>query len=115
MSEQTDVVIAGGSIAGCTLAALLGRQGVRATVLEKSTGPEHYKVVCTHFIQAGATPVFERLGLTERMEAAGAVRNGLELFWDGHWIVAEDAPYGYSLRRSKLDPMLRELAEATPG
>ena len=39
--EDTDVVIVGGSIAGCALATLLGRQGVRATVLEKSAKPDH--------------------------------------------------------------------------
>ena len=109
-------MIAGGSVAGCTLATLLGRQGVRVTVLEKTVKPDHYKVVCTHFIQAGATPVIERLGLAGPMEAAGAVRNGLEVFSDAGWYrTPDDCAYGYSLRRSKLDPMLRELAEGTPN
>ncbi len=80
MPEQTDVVIAGGSVAGCALAALLGRQGVNVTVLEKSPKPEHYKVVCSHFIQAGATPVLQRLGIDATMERAGALRNGLDVW-----------------------------------
>jgi flavin-dependent dehydrogenase len=114
MHRETDVVIAGGSIAGCALAVLLGRQGVRATVLEKTVKTDHYKVVCTHFIQPGATPVIRRLGLAEPMEGAGAVRNGLEVWTEAGWYhTPEDAPYGYSLRRAKLDPMLRELAEGT--
>jgi 2-polyprenyl-6-methoxyphenol hydroxylase-like FAD-dependent oxidoreductase len=116
MPDTTDVVIAGGSVAGCTLATLLGRQGVRATVLEKSPKPEHYKVVCSHFIQAGATPVLRRLGIADAMEDAGAVRNGLELYTPGGgWYVMPDADHGYNLRREKLDPMLRELAAGTPG
>jgi 2-polyprenyl-6-methoxyphenol hydroxylase-like FAD-dependent oxidoreductase len=115
MTDHTDVVIAGGSVAGCALATLLGRQGVHATVLEKSTKPDHYKVVCSHFIQAGGTPVLERLGLVEAMEAAGAVRNGLELWTGEGWVVDATAPYGYNLRREKLDPMLRELAAGTPN
>ncbi|WCB96625.1 3-(3-hydroxy-phenyl)propionate/3-hydroxycinnamic acid hydroxylase [Baekduia alba] len=115
MPDTTDVVIAGGSVAGCALAVLLGRQGVRVTVLEKSPKPEHYKVVCTHFIQAGATPVLRRLGIAETMERAGAVRNGLEVFTPGGgWYVMPDDEHGYSLRREKLDPMLRELAARTP-
>jgi 2-polyprenyl-6-methoxyphenol hydroxylase-like FAD-dependent oxidoreductase len=116
MPDRSDVVIAGASIAGSALATLLGRQGVRVTVLEKSPKPEHYKVMCTHFIQAGGTPVLERLGLVETLERAGAVRNGLELWTaDGGWVVVPDDEHGYSIRREKLDPMLRELAARTPN
>lgn len=116
MPDTTDVVIAGGSVAGAALAALLGRQGVRVTVLEKSPKPEHYKVVCSHFIQAGATPVLRRLGIAETMERAGAVRNGLEVFTPaGGWYVMPDDEHGYNLRRERLDPMLRELAAQTPN
>jgi 2-polyprenyl-6-methoxyphenol hydroxylase-like FAD-dependent oxidoreductase len=116
MPDRSDVVIAGGSIAGCTLAVLLGRQGVSVTVLEKSPKPEHYKVTCTHFIQAGGTPVLERLGLIETMERAGAIRNSLELWTDdGGWFVMPNHDHGYSIRREKLDPMLRELAARTPN
>jgi 2-polyprenyl-6-methoxyphenol hydroxylase-like FAD-dependent oxidoreductase len=115
MPEQTDVVIAGGSVAGCTLAALLGRQGVNVTVLEKSPKPEHYKVVCSHFIQAGATPVLQRLGIDATMERAGALRNGLDIWTASGWYAMPDDAYGYNLRREKLDPMLRELAARTPN
>src|SRR4051794_24953525 len=116
MPDATDVVIAGGSVAGCATAALLGRQGVRVTVLEKSPKPEHYKVVCSHFIQAGATPVLRRLGLAAAMERAGAVRNGLEVYTPtGGWYAMPDADHGYSLRREKLDPMIRALAASTPN
>src|SRR3954451_20170743 len=115
MPDTTDVVIAGGSVAGAALAALLGRQGVRVTVLEKSPKPDHYKVVCSHFIQAGATPVLRRLRLAETMERAGAVRNSLAVYTPaGGWYVMPDEDHGYSLRREKLDPMLRELAARTP-
>jgi 2-polyprenyl-6-methoxyphenol hydroxylase-like FAD-dependent oxidoreductase len=115
MAEQTDVVIAGGSVAGCALAALLGRQGINVTVLEKSPKPEHYKVVCSHFIQAGATPVLQRLGIDATMERAGALRNGLDVWTAAGWYAMPDDGYGYNLRREKLDPMLRELAARTPN
>jgi menaquinone-9 beta-reductase len=115
MCDDPEVVIAGGSVAGCALAALLGRQGIRTTVLEKGVAADHYKVVCTHFIQPGATPVIERLGLAEPMERAGAVRNGLEIWTDAGWYMSPPDLYGYSLRRSKLDPMLRDLAAGTPN
>jgi 2-polyprenyl-6-methoxyphenol hydroxylase-like FAD-dependent oxidoreductase len=115
MPEQTDVVIAGGSVAGSSLAALLGRQGIDVKVLEKSPKPEHYKVVCSHFIQAGATPVLQRLGIDTTMERAGALRNGLDVWTAGGWYSMPDDSYGYNLRREKLDPMLRELAARTPN
>jgi len=115
MAEQTDVVVAGGSVAGCALAALLGRQGINVTVLEKSPKPEHYKVVCSHFIQAGATPVLQRLGIDATMERAGALRNGLDVWTAAGWYAMPDDGYGYNLRREKLDPMLRELAARTPN
>jgi 2-polyprenyl-6-methoxyphenol hydroxylase-like FAD-dependent oxidoreductase len=115
MPEQTDVVIAGGSVAGCALAALLGRQGINVTVLEKSPKPEHYKVVCSHFIQAGATPVLQRLGIDATMERAGALRNGLDVWTAAGWYPMPDDDHGYNLRREKLDPMLRELAARTPN
>src|SRR5882757_8179245 len=115
MPDHTDVVIAGGSVAGCALAALLGRQGIGVTVLEKSPKPEHYKVVCSHFIQSGATPVLQRLGIDATMERAGALRNGLELWTQGGWYAMPNTAYGYNLRREKLDPMLRELAARTPN
>jgi flavin-dependent dehydrogenase len=77
--------------------------------------------MCTHFIQASATPTIERLGIAGSIEAAGGLRNGLELWTRFGWIRPrpdEHYPYphyGYSLRREKLDPMLRTFAAETSG
>jgi menaquinone-9 beta-reductase len=120
-TEEFDVVIAGASIGGCTAATLLGRAGLRVALLEAHSDPAAYKVVCTHFIQASATPTIERIGLAERIEAAGAVRNGLAIWTRYGWVRPElpdsypHPTYGYSIRREKLDPMMRELAAETPG
>ncbi len=121
MATDYDVVVVGASIAGCTTATLLGRAGARVAVLEQRPDPAAYKTICTHFIQPSATPTIERLGLAERIEAAGGVRNGVELWTRFGWIrprLAEDYAYpryGYDIRREKLDPMVRELAAETPG
>ncbi|HEX4345500.1 MAG TPA: alpha/beta fold hydrolase [Solirubrobacteraceae bacterium] len=123
MSETCDydVAVVGASIAGCTVATLLGRAGARVALLERRPDPAAYKTICTHFIQACATPTIQRLGLAEPIEAAGGLRNGVEV-WSKHgWIRPRlddgyDHPrYGYDIRREKLDPMLRELAARTPG
>ncbi len=73
-----DVAVVGASIGGCTVAALLGRAGARVALLERRSDTASYKTICTHFIQPSATPTIERLGLAERIEAAGGIRNGVE-------------------------------------
>src|SRR3954462_10819126 len=117
-----DVAVVGASVAGCTAATLLGREGARVALIEKRSGEGFYKTMCTHYIQPSAVPTFERLGLVEKIEAAGGIRNGLESWTrNGGWVrppVSADyahEPYGYDIRREKLDPMMRELAAATPG
>src|SRR4051812_47290708 len=119
--RDLDAVVVGASIGGCTAATLLARQGARVALVERHADPDFYKALCTHFIQASATPTIERLGLAERIEAAGGVRNGLELWTRYGWVrpdPGDDYPhprYGYDIRREKLDPMLRELAAGTDG
>src|SRR3954471_14335077 len=116
-----DAVVVGASIGGCTAATLLARQGARVALVERHEDPGFYKALCTHFIQASATPTIERLGLAEKIEAAGGVRNGLEMWTRYGWVrpdPGESYPYpryGYDIRREKLDPMLRELTAGTEG
>ncbi|MGY1823182.1 NAD(P)/FAD-dependent oxidoreductase [Geodermatophilus sp. SYSU D00079] len=116
MQLPSDVLVVGGSLSGCTTAVLLARQGLRVTVLEEHRDPDHYKRACTHYIQPSATAVFERLGLVPQMEAAGAIRNSIDLWTRYGWVRAPGGgPHGYNIRRSVLDPMLRNLAATTPG
>jgi 2-polyprenyl-6-methoxyphenol hydroxylase-like FAD-dependent oxidoreductase len=113
-----DVVIVGASAAGCAAATLLARAGLQVTLVERAPDPAAYKTVCTHYIQASATPAIRRLGLAERIEAAGGIRNSIDLWTRFGWVRhpgADDMPHGYSIRREKLDPILRELAAGTPG
>jgi 2-polyprenyl-6-methoxyphenol hydroxylase-like FAD-dependent oxidoreductase len=118
---EHDVAVVGASIAGCTAATLLARQGLRVAVIEQHADPQHYKRVCTHYIQACATPVIRRLGLAEPIEAAGGVRNGVEVWTRYGWIRPREQEHrgrpmwGYDIRREKLDPMVRDLAAAEPG
>lgn len=114
-----DAAIVGASLAGCTTAVLLARRGLRVALIERSPDPLAYKRACTHYVQASAWPVIERLGLARAVEDAGAVRNGIEVWTRYGWIRPPadraGAPRGFSLRRQKLDPMLRALAAETPG
>lgn len=115
-AEHYDVVIVGASLAGCTAATLYGRAGLRVALLDKHRSAATAKALCGHFILAGTQPTLRRLGLRERMLAAGAVEGDLRLHADGWSPPTEpDLPLPISLRRTKLDPMLRDLAASTPG
>jgi menaquinone-9 beta-reductase len=113
-----DVAIVGGSIAGCTAAILLARRGARVALIEREKDASAFKRICTHYIQPSATPTIERLGLAARIEAAGAVRNGAEIWTRWGWIRPSETVrqlHGYNIRREKLDPVLRQMAADTPG
>jgi menaquinone-9 beta-reductase len=114
---EYDVAIVGASTAGCTAARLFALRGARVALVEARPAIDAYKTVCTHYIQSSATPTIEKLGLARLLEARGAVHNSADLWTrDSGWIVADgDAPYGYSITRRMLDPILRRLAAETPG
>ena len=118
-SKDFDVVVVGASLAGCATATLLGRAGLRVALVDKHADEDAYKRLCGHYIQASATPVIARLGLAGPIEAAGGVRNGADLWTRWGAIVSPEPegerPYGYNIRRKKLDPMIRRTAIETPG
>ncbi|HXV05215.1 MAG TPA: NAD(P)/FAD-dependent oxidoreductase [Solirubrobacterales bacterium] len=119
--DDFDIAIVGAGIAGCTAARLYGELGFRVALVDRRTEIDDYKRICTHFIQPSATPVIDRLGLASLIEEAGGVRNSLETWTRWGWIRVSEPegggshPFGYSIRRQTLDPMLRELAAKTPG
>src|SRR5947207_1873579 len=85
----TDVVIVGASVAGTTAATLFAQQGLRVLVVDRVEDANAYKRMCTHFIQAAATPVLEKLGVVEELEAAGAIKNGFHIWTEaGGWLRA---------------------------
>lgn len=112
----TDVAVIGASLAGCTTAILLAREGLRVTLVEKHADAGAYKRLCGHYIQRSATPVFERLGIIGAIEAAGGVPGSVDIATPWGVIAPRNEPgHGYSLRRAKLDPLLRTQAIAAPG
>src|SRR5262245_48577892 len=119
---QHDVVIVGASAAGCTAATLFGRAGLKVALIDRETNPDYYKKICNHFIQPFAVHAFDRLGISDAIEAAGGLRNGdIRVHTRWGWIHAQPdpksrhQPFGFNIRRMKLDPMLRNLAASTPN
>jgi 2-polyprenyl-6-methoxyphenol hydroxylase-like FAD-dependent oxidoreductase len=75
-----DVVIVGAGIAGSAAAIFFARKGAKVALIERNPDPAAYKKLCTHYIQASATPAIERLGLAEKIEAAGGLRNEVDIY-----------------------------------
>lgn len=117
--DDYDVIIVGASIAGCTAATAYGRAGLRVALLERHRSPQAHKTLCGHFVLGGTHDVLRRLDFWQPMVRHGAaVTSGLGMWTEHGWIVPRpdsSVPPAISLRRSKLDPLLREIAAATPG
>lgn len=113
--KDLHVVVVGASIAGSATATLLARAGARVTLVERAPDPAHHKRICGHFVQAGAVPSIERLGLLDRLLDAGAVRSRSRLWTPFGRIESPTVPASLNIRRSKLDPIARTLAVETPG
>ncbi len=111
-----DIAIVGASIAGCAAAIFFARNGARVALIERDPDLLAYKKLCTHTIQSSATPTLRRLGLTQALDEAGAIRHDAE--FHTKWGViqsATSADYGYNIRRSTLDPLMRRRAITTSG
>ncbi|MER6030926.1 NAD(P)/FAD-dependent oxidoreductase [Streptomyces sp. NPDC001851] len=118
MSNAYDVIINGGSVAGCTAAILYAQRGARVALLERRSDPSAHKILCTHYIQASAYPVMAATGLAEQLEKAGAIANTAHYWTRWGWIRPphdETSAHGYSVRRQTMDPLVRGLAAATEG
>jgi 2-polyprenyl-6-methoxyphenol hydroxylase-like FAD-dependent oxidoreductase len=121
--KEYDAAIVGASIAGCSTATLLARQGARVALIESHSDPKAFKSLCTHLIQPSAVPVIERLGLLDGIVAAGGqpaesytwTRYGWFSFSHDDAEPPASDYCGWNVRRETLDPMVRELAAATEG
>ena len=114
--RKYEAIIIGGGPAGATAAALLARAGHRVLVLERSRFPRHK--LCGEFITPESMAVFERLGVRERLFAAGArtIRQMTLYAPDGRgldvpmeWIAGSEAG-AIGLTRARMDAILLDAA-----
>ena len=114
--REYDVAVVGASLAGSTVATLLGRAGARVALIEGHADPSAFKRTCTHYIQASGAPVLERLGALPAIELAGGASGSLEIWSRYGWVHPEEGEYsGWNIRRERLDPLLRGIATSTEG
>ena len=116
-ASTTDVLIAGGGVAGSTLAILLGRAGLRVGLFERDAFPREKP--CGEGIMPGGVAVLDRLGLTAAV--GGVALAGVRYHFRGTTATgsfpsaAGVAVTGLAQRRAVLDRVLFEAAAATAG
>jgi flavin-dependent dehydrogenase len=113
----TDVLIAGGGIAGSSLAILLGRQGFSVELYERSRFPREKP--CGEGLMPAGVAVLERLGVAAAVGGAPLVgiryHAGEESF-EGRFPHMPGLPdAGRGQRRRHLDQVLFAAAAETPG
>jgi len=112
-----DVAIAGGGVAGSTLAILLGRAGLQVQLFERHRFPR--EKACAEGLMPGGVGVLERMGL--RQAVGGAPFGGVQYHGFGMSMAAAFPParsgpsHGLGQRRLRLDAVLFDTARATPG
>lgn len=115
MKTDFDVIIVGGRVAGSVLATLLGQQGHRVLLLDKSHFPSD--TLSTHFFRAPALRVFERLDVLNEVESAAPHLTTIWNYIDGHVISdpveapEEHVKYFLCERRITLDWILFQRME----
>jgi flavin-dependent dehydrogenase len=114
---MADVLIAGGGIAGSTLAILLGRQGLTVEIFERGRFPK--EKTCGEGLMPAGVAVLNRLGLGQAV--GGAPFYGVRYHFgnqtaEGRFPRVAGLPIaGRGQRRKHLDQVLFQAAAATPG
>jgi flavin-dependent dehydrogenase len=114
--EECDVVIIGGGPAGSTAATLLARAGRRVILLEKAHHPRFH---IGESLLPMNLPVFERLGVLDKVRAMGVFKPGADFEADNERgyntyafrrAIGNSPPHAYQVWRQDFDKMLFEHA-----
>ena len=115
-SELCDVAVIGGGPAGSTAAALLARRGYRVIALEKAHHPRFH---IGESLLPMNLPVFERLGVLDKVRALGVFKPGADFEADNERgyntyafarAIGNSPPHAYQVWRQDFDKMLYEHA-----
>jgi flavin-dependent dehydrogenase len=113
-TEQCDVAVIGGGPAGSTAAALLARRGYKVIALEKAHHPRFH---IGESLLPMNLPVFERLGVLDKVRAMGVYKPGADFEADNERgystyafsrAIGCSPPHAYQVWRQDFDQMLYE-------
>jgi flavin-dependent dehydrogenase len=114
--EQCDVVVIGGGPGGSTAAALLARRGHRVIALEKAHHPRFH---IGESLLPMNLPVFERLGVLDKVRAMGVFKGGADFEADNERgyntyafarALGDSPPHAFQVWRQDFDKMLYKHA-----
>jgi len=116
LKSRYDVIVAGARVAGASTALLLAREGLDVLVVDPL--PRGRDTLSTHALMRGAVLQLHRWGVLDRVRAAGTppIRATTFDYGDETITIPIQARDGvdalYAPRRTVLDPLLAEAAEA---
>jgi flavin-dependent dehydrogenase len=114
--EQCDVAVIGGGPGGSTAAALLARRGYKVIALEKAHHPRFH---IGESLLPMNLPVFERLGVLDKVRALGVFKPGADFEADNERgyntyafarAIGQSPPHAYQVWRQDFDQMLYQHA-----
>jgi flavin-dependent dehydrogenase len=115
-AEQCDVAVIGGGPAGSTAAALLARRGYKVIALEKAHHPRFH---IGESLLPMNLPVFERLGVLDKVRALGVFKPGADFeaanergynTYAFSRAIGRSPPHAYHVWRQDFDRMLYDHA-----
>ena len=116
MIDECDVAVIGGGPSGSTAAALLARRGYRVIALEKARHPRFH---IGESLLPMNLPIFERLGVLDKVRALGVFKPGADFEADNERgyntyafarAIGASPPHAFQVWRQDFDKMLYEHA-----
>lgn len=112
-AEKCDVLVMGGGPAGSTVSALLAQRGWKVVLVEKDRHPRFH---IGESLLPLTLPIFERLGVADKVREIGIVKYGAEFISPSHEgksttfyfrrALDKNHPYAYQVRREEFDHLL---------